>query len=115
MLLAACPGRSRALTRDALEGGSYYCPPNSALDFLFHIMAEIADQYLRKGGQVYVEGRLHSRQYQDRDGIARTAVEVVASDLVLLGGRGDEASQGAPARQSAPPTAGGIDPHDPPF
>ncbi len=78
-------------------------------------LAEIADQFLRKGGQVYVEGRLQSRKYQDRDGIERTTVEVVASDLVLLGGRGDKASQEAPARQQAPPTAGGIDPHDPPF
>ena len=64
---------------------------------------------------INVEGRLQSRKYQDRDGIERTAVEVVASDLVLLGGRGDEASQAAPARPPAPPSAGGIDPHDPPF
>ena len=83
-------------------------------------LAEIADQFLRdqflrKGGQVYVEGRLHSRRYTDRAGVERTAVEVVAGDLVLLGGRGDEASPGAPARQQAPPSAGGIDPHDPPF
>ncbi len=78
-------------------------------------LAEIAGEYLRKGGQVYVEGRLQSRRYTDREGVEHTAVEVVASDLVLLGGRGDEASQGAPARQQAPPTAGGIDPHDPPF
>ncbi len=42
-------------------------------------------------------------------------MEIVASDLVLLGGRGDEASQGAPAQPPAPPPAGEIDPHDPPF
>ena len=66
-------------------------------------------------GQVYVEGRVPSRKYQVRDGIERTAVAVVAGDLVLLGGRGDEASQGAPARQQAPRAADGIDPHDPPF
>ncbi len=81
----------------------------------FDKLGEIAGEYLRKGGQVYVEGRLQSRKYTDRDGIERTAVEVVASDLVLLGGRGDEAGQGAPARQQAPSTVGGIDPHDPPF
>ncbi len=81
----------------------------------FDKLGEIAGEYLRKGQACYVEGRLQSRKYQDRDGIERTAVEVVAGDLVLLGGRGDEASQGLPARPQAPPTAGGIDPHDPPF
>ena len=76
-------------------------------------LAEIAGEYLRKGGQVYAEGRLQSRRYTDREGVERTAVEVVAGDLVLLGGRGDGASHGAPARRQA--SAGGIDPHDPPF
>ncbi len=80
-------------------------------------LAEIAGEYLRKGGQVYVEGRLQSRKYTDRGGIERTAVEVVASDLVLLGGReaGEEAAQGAPGRRQPAPPAGGIDPDDPPF
>ena len=79
-------------------------------------LAEIAGEYLRKGGQVYVEGRLQSRQYQDRDGIARTAVEVVASDLVLLGGRAaDEDSGGTAGLRQSAGAAGGIDPHDPPF
>ena len=64
----------------------------------FDKLGEIADQYLRKGGQVYVEGRLQSRKYTDRDGIERTAVEVVAGDLVLLGGRRaeEEAGPGGP-------------------
>ncbi len=78
-------------------------------------LAEIADQYLRRGGQVYVEGRLQSRKYQDRDGIERTAVEVVASDLVLLGGGGQGNGEGAPPRRQPGDPAGGIDPHDPPF
>ena len=100
--------RARADFRKPLGG-------RSELTSAWEKLAEIASEYLRKGGQVYVEGRLQSRKYQDRDGIERTAVEVVASDLVLLGGRGDEASQAAPARPPAPPSAGGIDPHDPPF
>ncbi len=64
----------------------------------FDKLGEIADQYLRKGGQVYVEGRLQSRKYSDRDGIERTVVEVVAGDLVLLGGRRaeEEAGPGGP-------------------
>ena len=63
----------------------------------FDKLGEIADQYLRKGGQVYVEGRLQSRKYTDREGVERTAVEVVAGDLVLLGGRrAEEAGPGGP-------------------
>ena len=64
----------------------------------FDKLGEIADQYLRKGGQVYVEGRLQGRKYTDREGVERTAVEVVAGDLVLLGGRRaeGEAAPGSP-------------------
>ena len=64
----------------------------------FDKLGEIADQYLRKGGQVYVEGRLQSRKYTDREGVERTAVEVVAGDLVLLGARRaeEEAGPGGP-------------------
>lgn len=62
-------------------------------------LAELADQYLRKGRQVFVEGRLQSRKYTDREGIERTAVEVIAGDLVLLG-RGEGAGQ-PPAEAAA--------------
>tara|TARA_Y100000593_G_scaffold24659_3_gene49210 strand:+ start:3132 stop:3512 length:381 start_codon:yes stop_codon:yes gene_type:complete len=51
--------------------------------------AEICGQYLAKGREVYVEGRLQSRQYTDREGAARTAWEVVANNVVFIGGRGD--------------------------
>ncbi len=69
----------------------------------FDKLGEVADQFLRRGGQVFVEGRLQSRKYTDRDGIERTVYEVVAGDLVLLGGR--RAEEGA-----AP---GGPGPGDP--
>ncbi|HET8630751.1 MAG TPA: single-stranded DNA-binding protein, partial [Thermomicrobiales bacterium] len=62
----------------------------------FDKLGEIAGEYLHKGRQVYVEGRLQTRQYTDREGIARTAVEVIAGDLVLLG-RGEAAGQPAAA------------------
>jgi single-strand DNA-binding protein len=51
--------------------------------------------YLLKGKQVYVEGRLQTRNYEDKDGQKRYMTEVVADDVILLGGRGD--STGAPA------------------
>lgn len=66
-------------------------------------LAETCDEHLRKGDRVYVEGRLQSRKYTDRDGVERTAVEVVASDLVMLGGRPDEAS--VPAQAAKQPAS----------
>ena len=49
-------------------------------------LAEIVGQYLTKGRQVYVEGQLQTRQWQDKDGNTRYSTEVRASDLVMLGG-----------------------------
>ena|SRR5262249_16969918 len=62
--------------------------------------AEIANQYLSKGRQVYVEGRLSQSEYQDRDGNTRTTLEVRGTDIHFIGSRGDE-PQGEP-RAEAP-------------
>jgi len=51
--------------------------------------------YLTKGKQVYVEGRLQTRTYEDKDGKKQYFTEVVAEDVILLGGRGGEAGAGA--------------------
>ena len=51
--------------------------------------AELCGQYLAKGRQVYLEGRLQTREYTDREGINRKAVEVVANQIVFLGGRSE--------------------------
>lgn len=56
-------------------------------------LAELAGQYLAKGKQVYVEGRLIQREYQDRDGNTRYNLEVTASDIQFVGSRGDEPQQ----------------------
>lgn len=55
--------------------------------------------YLTKGKQVYVEGRLQTRNYEDKDGKKVYITEVVADNLMLLGGRGGEASPDEPAAQ----------------
>ena len=52
--------------------------------------AENLAQYLTKGKQVYVEGRLQTRSYDDKDGQKKYVTEVVAEDVILLGGRGGE-------------------------
>lgn len=62
--------------------------------------AENVAQYLRKGREVYVEGRLQTRTYEDRDGQKRKATEVVAQQVTFLRGGSGERSQQAPARNS---------------
>jgi single-strand DNA-binding protein len=63
--------------------------------------AEIAQQYLRKGSLVFVEGRIQSRQWDDREGQKRTTVEIVASNFRMLGSRSDGAAAGASAAGGA--------------
>lgn len=91
--------------------------------------------YLLKGKQIYVEGRLQTRSYDDKDGKKVYATEVVADEVILLGGRGDSgpsggdeysqqepmksAPRGRPAPAAAPshaaPMSGGVDEDDVPF
>ncbi|MFC6670946.1 single-stranded DNA-binding protein [Marinobacterium aestuariivivens] len=54
----------------------------------FNKLAEIAGEYLRKGSQVYVEGSLRTRKWQDQSGQDRYTTEIVASEMQMLGGRG---------------------------
>jgi single-strand DNA-binding protein len=90
---------------------------------MFGRLAEIAAEYLRKGSQVYVEGRLRTRKWQDRDGNDRYTTEVVANEMQMLGGRGGgmpaESGGGqAPRRQAQPaaqPAGGGEFDDDIPF
>jgi single-strand DNA-binding protein len=55
---------------------------------LWNKLGEIAAEYLKKGAQVYIEGRLQTRKWQDKQGNDRYTTEVVASDMQMLGGRG---------------------------
>ena len=54
---------------------------------MFGRLAEIAAEYLRKGSQVYIEGRLRTRKWQDNQGNERYTTEIVANDMQMLGGR----------------------------
>ncbi|NIR28964.1 MAG: single-stranded DNA-binding protein [Gammaproteobacteria bacterium] len=63
----------------------------------FGRLAEIAAEYLRKGSQVYVEGRLQTRKWQDREGQDRYTTEIVANEMQMLGSRGGGAT--APAEE----------------
>ena len=53
----------------------------------FGRLAEIVGQYLKKGSSVYVEGRLQTRKYTDKDGIERYATDIIAENMQMLGGR----------------------------
>lgn len=63
--------------------------------------AEIAQQYLKKGSLVFIEGRIQSREWQDKEGQKRTSFEIVATNFRMLGGRGDSAAAGAGAAPGA--------------
>jgi len=75
---------------------------------LFDRLAEIAGEYLKKGRSVYIEGRLRTRKWTDKEGQERYTTEVVATDMVLLGSRdgggaGAADEGGAATPRSAPP------------
>ncbi|MBV1952695.1 MAG: single-stranded DNA-binding protein [Cycloclasticus sp.] len=84
----------------------------------FNRLAEVVGEYLKKGSQVYVEGRLQTRKWQDKDGQDKYTTEIVASEMQMLGGRGGSASNdqgghassGQPARSQRP----SADPAPPP-
>ncbi|MDH4107568.1 MAG: single-stranded DNA-binding protein [Gammaproteobacteria bacterium] len=61
---------------------------------MFGRLAEIAAEYLRKGSQVYIEGKLRTRKWQDKDGNDRWTTEIVADEMQMLGARGGSAGGG---------------------
>ena len=70
---------------------------------LFGRLAEIASEYLKKGSQVYIEGSLRTRKWQDKQGNERYTTELVANDMQMLGGRGGGgggSGGGAPPREN---------------
>lgn len=73
---------------------------------LFDKLGEIAAEYLRKGSQVYIEGSLRTRKWQDRDGKDRYTTEIIAREMQMLGSRGSggepRAQRAAPVEEPAP-------------
>ncbi len=75
----------------------------------YNRLAEVVGEYLRKGSQVYVEGRLQTRKWQDKEGVDRYTTEIVASEMQMLGSRtggtaplGNSPTQHAPAQNNTP-------------
>ena len=69
--------------------------------------AEIAQQYLKKGSLIFIDGRIQSREWQDKEGQKRTSFEIVASNFRMLGGRADGAAAGGGSQARS-----GGDEHD---
>jgi single-strand DNA-binding protein len=91
---------------------------------MYDRLAEIAAEYLRKGSQIYVEGRLKTRKWQDKEGRDRYTTEIVAGEMQMLGSRGGERGGGEPRSEpkaaaaqerSAQPAAAGEFDDDIPF
>lgn len=67
---------------------------------LWRNLADVADRFIRKGSQIYIEGRLRSREWTDQQGAKRYTIEIVADDLKMLGRRQDNTSAGQPLSQN---------------
>lgn len=67
---------------------------------LWRGLADVVDRYVRKGSQLYIEGRLRTREWTDKDNIKRYTTEIMADDMKLLGRRSDN-QQGAQPQQGA--------------
>ena len=69
----------------------------------FNRTAEVIGEYLKKGSQVYIEGKLQTRKWQDKDGSDRYTTEIVCNEMQMLGGRNTESGGGGrPQPQSRP-------------
>ena len=105
--------------RDKASGEQKELTEWSRISF-FGKLAEIAGQYLKKGSQVYIEGRLRTRKYTDKEGVDRYATEIIADTMQMLGSRQDSQSTGRneyaeqtgrsqPTQRKTPPTADMLD------
>jgi single-strand DNA-binding protein len=79
---------------------------------MFNRLAEIASEYLRKGSQIYIEGKIQTRKWEDKEGKDRWTTEIVANEMQMLGGRssggnpgGASGSEFASSGSSAPAPA----------
>ncbi len=80
---------------------------------VFGKLAEICQEYLRKGRQVYIEGSIRTDKYTGKDGIERYATDIIANNMQMLGGPGGEGGGGGYSRAPAPQSAPGPRPAAP--
>lgn len=85
---------------------------------LWRGLADIADRFLKKGNQVYIEGKIKTRSWDDKDGVKRYTTEILGDNLTMLGGRRDmeesDSSQGA-VQETTPEASVSDEKDDLPF
>ena len=74
----------------------------------FERLAEVVGEYLKKGSSIYIEGRLQTRKWQDRDGVERYTTEIVADELQMLGSKLEDAKRGDAPHDAEPPSEGDV-------
>ena len=79
----------------------------------FNRLAEIAGEYLRKGSQVYIEGKLQTRKWTDKDGHDKFTTEIVASEMQMLGSKSEKSAK--PAAKTEPEPVDDFQDDDIPF
>jgi len=83
---------------------------------MYRRLAEIAGQYLKKGSQVYLEGKIQTRKYQSKDGVERTAYDIIVNEMKMLGGNDGQQAQAEtptqPRRQAQAASAAPVDGND---
>ena len=84
---------------------------------MYRRLAEIAGQYLKKGSQVYLEGKIQTCKYTDKNGVERTAYNIIVNEMKMLGGGNSEQQAQAetptsPRRQAPAATVNGSDESD---
>lgn len=77
----------------------------------YNRLAEVAGEYLKKGSQIYIEGKLHTRKWQDKDGKDRYTTEIIVNEMQMLGGKTDGESP-RPTQSAPANTGGGFDSFD---
>ncbi|HET8686577.1 MAG TPA: single-stranded DNA-binding protein [Methanosarcina sp.] len=75
-------------------------------------LAEIAGEYLKKGSQIYVEGKMQTRKWQDKEGKDRYTTEIVCHELQMLGSKQSDSKSEPSAKDNTSPAKGGFDPLD---
>jgi len=71
---------------------------------LFNRLGEIAGQYLKKGFQVYIEGRIQSKKWKDKSGQERWSTQIIGNEMQMLGGRAGNQNQNGGGQQASAPS-----------
>ncbi len=78
----------------------------------FGKLAEICGQYLKKGSQIYAQGRMQTRKWQDKEGNERSTTEILLDQMQMVGGKSDSGEKDKPSKPATPRKAAADEPND---